>query len=164
MNVFDHGVEAPERPDVRAVGALVAASLSIIIALVGWLLVPDVGWILGIAGIPGTTVVAWRLAPRATVGGTRRAIRVAGELALFSILVADALITGLLLAWTVIGALTAGAPTAPTDILIGVVGLALYFIGVFAIGAVFYGLAASVVVVPAALTWVVIVRRIAHPI
>jgi len=35
MNVFDHGVEAPERPAVRAVGALVAASLTAAIFLTG---------------------------------------------------------------------------------------------------------------------------------
>ena len=164
MNVFDHGVETRGTPDVPAVGAIVAATISITIASIGWLLVPDVGWILGIAGLPGTTVLAWRLAPRAVMGDTKRAIRVAGDLALFSILVADGLITCVLIVWTVMGALTSGEPTAPADILIGAVGLALYFIGIFAIGAVFYGLAASVVVLPAALIWVAIVRRIAGTI
>jgi hypothetical protein len=65
MSAFDRVQGRTEPRDVRAAGAVVAAAIALVIAVVGLALVPGIGWVLGLAGLPGTTWLAWRLAPRA---------------------------------------------------------------------------------------------------
>lgn len=163
MNVFDQAAKEDE-PWIRAVGAVVAAVIALVIAVLGAWLVRD-GWMLGVAGLPGTTVLASMLAPRAVTGERRHAVRTAGRLALYAILLADGLASRFIVAWAAVTTLANGdGPSDVFGIAIGVIGAAAYFVGVFAIGAVFFGLAASVVVLPAALIWVALVRRLARPI
>lgn len=164
MNAFDHPADWTERTehsDVRLIGAVVAAAIALVIAVVGLALVPGSGWVLGIAGLPGTTWLAWRLAPRAVRGGIGDTARVALELGIVSILVADALVVAVLLGWEAVGA--AGSQPASVDLtaMVGVaIRVALAFVPIAVIGAFMLGLPAAIVVLPAAIVWAFVVRAV----
>jgi hypothetical protein len=146
---------------VRAVGAIIAAGIAIAVAVVGLWLVPGSGWVLGIAGLPGTTWLAWRLAPRAVRGGVGDAVTVAVELGALAIVVADALVVAVLLAWAAINAL--GAPHVtidPSGAIGGVIQVAVSSVALMVIGAFIFGIPAAIVVLPAAFLWTFLVRRI----
>jgi hypothetical protein len=104
MSAFDRAAERNDPLDIRPIGAVVAAAIALAIAVVGLALVPGSGWVFGIAGLPGTTWLAWRLAPRAAQGGIGDGARVAIELGILSILVADALVVAVLLGWEAVSA------------------------------------------------------------
>jgi hypothetical protein len=162
MNVVDDAVEAPERPDVRAVGAIVAAVIALVIAVAGAWLIPAGGWVLGIVGLPGTTVVAWRLAPRAASSPARASLRVAVELTFWSIIVADVLVVVGLLGWAAMTGLATSDGTIDIGAsIVTIAQTAVWSVAIVAIGAVFVGIPAAILVAPAAVAWVVIVRRVA---
>ena len=142
MNTADQGIGRDEAL-IRVVGAVVAAVIALVIMVVGAWLVRD-GWMLGVAGLPGTTVLAWILAPRAAAAGTGTAIRAACELAVLSVVVADAWISVFLTAF------------AENEV--------LWVVWILLVGAIVFAPIATIVVVPAALAWVAILRRIAGPI
>lgn len=156
-------------PDSPRLGAIVAATICSVIAWGGWLIGPPGGWIVGAIGFPGTTILAYRLAPQ-VLGATRRgAIGVAGELAIGSILVADALIVSVIIIAAVLG--SAGtAPVEPAASLVDAVGglvaslVGGVLIGIlsFIIGAIVIGIPIAIVVVPAALVWALAVRSLAQ--
>jgi hypothetical protein len=164
MSAFDRAADRTERakpPDVRLIGAVVAAAIALLIAVVGLALVPGSGWVLGIAGLPGTTWLAWRLAPRAVRGGIADTARVALELGILSILLADALVVAVLLGWEAVGA--AGSQPASVDLtaMVGAaIEVALAFVPIAVIGAFMLGLPAAIVVLPAAFAWTVAVRAL----
>lgn len=161
MRAFDRVAERDERLDVRIVGAMAAGVIALTIAGIGALLVPGSGWVLGVAGLPGTTWLAWRMAPRAIRGGIGEAARVAVELGVLSILIADALVAAVLLGWS---ALTTAATThGASDVAAGVGALIQFassFVALVLIGAFMFGIPAAIVVLPAAFAWTAVLRRL----
>jgi hypothetical protein len=139
VNAIELDVEQDE-PWIRAVGAMVAAVIALVVTVVGAWLVKS-GWMLGAAGLPGTTVVAWILAPRAVAAGRGNAIGVACELAVLSVVIAYAWISILLTVF-------AGNEVA-------------WVAWMLVVGAIVFGPLATVIVLPAAFTWTAIVRRVA---
>ena len=163
MSAFDHVAGQTEPPDVRVIGAVVAASIALVIAVAGLAIVPGSGWVLGIAGLPGTTWLAWRLGPRAVRGGIGDTVRVALELGILSIVVADALVVAVLLGRETVAA--AGSQPASVD-LAAMVGAAIQvafaFVPIALIGAFMLGLPAAIVVLPAAFVWAFAVRAMSQ--
>jgi len=162
MSAFDPVIDRNATTDPRVVGAVVAAAISIGIATAGVSALPGLGWWFGIAGLPGTALLAWRLAPRAIHGGMRDGARVSLELAVLSIVVADVLVVAVLLATETVGAAGSTPVSSGFGALVGVViQVAAAFVPLVLIGAFLFGLPAAVVVLPAALLWTAIVRRVA---
>ena len=161
MNALDPGAGVHAPPDTRVIGAIVAAVIALAIAIAGAWAVPWFGWVVGIAGLPGTTWLAWHLAPRAVRGGTGDAVRVALELGVLAILVADGLVVAVLLGSAALGAVGASQfAIDPTSLIGGIVQVALSFVSLVVIGACIVGIPAAVVVLPAAFVWAAIVRRV----
>lgn len=159
MSAFDHAARRTKPADVRLIGAIVAAALALAIAVVGLALVPGSGWVFGIAGLPGTTWLAWRLAPRAVEGGISDGALAALELGILSILVADALVVAVLLGWEIVSA--AGSPAASVDLttMVGAaIQVAFAFVPIALIGAIIVGIPAAIVVIPAAFLWTFLMR------
>jgi hypothetical protein len=159
MSAFDGAAGRTEPADVRLIGAIVAAAIALAIAVVGLALVPGSGWVFGIAGLPGTTWLAWRLAPRAVQGGISDGALAALELGILSILVADALVVAVVLGWDSVSA--AGSPPASIDLsaMVGAaIQVAFAFVPIALIGAFIVGIPAAIVVIPAAFLWTFVIR------
>src|SRR5262245_10192483 len=158
--------------NVRLIGAIVAASIAGAVAIAGWLQgagtvwmpgwtpIADTGWWFGLLGLPGTTVIAWRLAPRAIEDGAWSAVRVAIQLAGLAIVVTDVILVGGLLGWAAVSAVA--TDRGPLDLVASVVALvqvAVTFGGMVVLGLLFYGIPAATIVLAAAVGWVASVRR-----
>ena len=160
----------PEAADSEAtvpwLGGLVAAVMCMVFAFAGWLIAPPTGWIIGVVGIPGTTFLAWRMAPRVIHASGTRVLAIAGGLAIGSIFIADSIVSIVVATASIVsetGHVLAdgGEVTLPGFITAGVVAFA-FSIFLFIVGAVVVGVFALVSVVPAALIWAVTVRRLAE--
>ena len=146
-------------------GAGVAALLCAAIAWLGWLVDLPGGWMVGLLGLPGSTVLAWKLAPRVISADRGGAFGVAVGLAIGSILVADAIVVAFFVAGSAAGIMTGvsidGTPSPFAEAIGGLAGLALLGIVVFVVGALSVGMLVSVIAVPAALIWAALVRWLA---
>jgi hypothetical protein len=144
---------------------MVAAAICAIIAVGGWLQSPPGGAIIGAIGFPGTTMLAWRMGPHVVAATRRGAVAVAGELAVGSILVADALVVGIVLLGAAVGGAGSmtiqGGAVSTVDLVGGLFAGAAVGIFYFVVGAIVVGIPVAVIVVPAALAWAVIVRWLA---
>jgi hypothetical protein len=154
---------APTHSDTHvhaaAIAACVAAIQCVGIAIAGWQIAPE-GWVAGIVGLPSTTFLAWRMGPGVAAAGRDGAVGRAVGLSIATILLTDALVVAILLLGS--GAGFTGSWIGPgtgdplTAIVNGVgLGIVLYFYG-----ALIVGIPAAVIVVPAALVWAAIVRRL----
>jgi hypothetical protein len=158
---------APVRTYPRAarLGAAVAAAICVTIALGGWLLAPPSGWVVGAIGCPGTTVLAWRMAPKVIAATRGGAFAMAVALAIGAILVADALVVGGILVGAAVEAVRSssldGAAISAVGLVGGMVGGAAMGIFLFLVGAIVVGIPVSVIVMPAALIWAAVVRHLA---
>ena len=161
MSAVAGPVERDDDVDPRLVGAIIAVAIALLIAVAGLSALPGFGWWFGIAGLPGTTLLAWRMAPWAVRGGTRDAARVALELGVLSILVADVLVVTGMLAADVLGA--AGSVPGSLDVaaaLGAILQVAAAFVPLTLIGAFLFGIPAAVIVLPAAVAWSVVLRHV----
>jgi hypothetical protein len=152
-------------PGAARLGAIVASAICVVIAVGGWLQAPPMGVIVGAIGFPGTTMLAWRMGPHAVAATRGGAVAVAGELAVGSILLADALVVGIVLLGAAVGgggSMTIdGDAASAVDLVGGLSGGVAIAIFYFVVGAIVIGIPVGVIVVPAALVWAVIVRWLA---
>ena len=81
-------------PGTAGLGAIVAVVICVVIAAVGWVVAPPMGWIVGAIGFPGRPCSRW-MSSRAVAATRHGAVGVAAKLAVGSILIADALVVGI---------------------------------------------------------------------
>jgi hypothetical protein len=132
---------------------------------VGWLLAAPEGWIVGVIGLPGTTALAWRIAPRVIDATRRGAVARALGLAVGSVMITDALVSIVMAAAETLGGISTLSAdgrelTLPAIATAGLTALALA-IFLFLVGAVFVGLVVLASVVPLAFIWAGLVRLLA---
>lgn len=151
-------------PEVPAIGALVAFALCGLVTVVG-AVVSDIGFMVGLIGIPGTTVLAWRFAPVAA-GANRWTLPLALRFAWLVIAVTDLIVvTGLLLGSVpgYLATVAAGPSLAWAGDLIVGAGMAIGLLPLmWILGIVFVGWAAAIFVIPLAWLWGVVVRTMAR--
>jgi hypothetical protein len=134
----------PRRASV--IGAAVAACICFVVAAAGEIVGIPGGWLLGIGGLPATTFLASRMGPRVVAASTEGALAHAVVLGIETIILSDLLVAIVLAIASLQESWIGGA----------LVGGMLVFI----IGAIFVGLPVTVIVLPAAFIWAVIVRFI----
>jgi hypothetical protein len=151
-------------PDIAWLGALTAVGLCLVIAVVGFIISPPMGALFGAVGMPGTVVLAYRLAPSMATADRLTAVWLAARLSFATILIADALTIagiGLMVLASVVGAPSSGAPGVDVAGAIGaIIGLTFYGVLVFLVGLLLAGIPAALVVLPAALLWSVVIRSL----
>ncbi len=141
----------PER-NIPAIGAALAATIALFIAVVGGALKPDdQGWLLGVLGVPVTTILAWRTAPRVVAETTKRGIAMrAVGLGVRTIVFTETAILG-----TVVTVATLFSLLDPDgQSLVGVGFLVVYGLVAMVVG----GLVVAVIVIPAAFVWAALLR------
>ena len=155
-------IQVATHPGTAGLGAIVAGAICAVIAAGGWVVAPPIGWIVGAIGFPGTTMLAWWMSPHAVAATRHGAVGVAAELAVGSILIADALVVGIGLLAAAVGSVATmtvgGGSVSAADLVGAMVGGVSIGILYFLIGALAVGIPVAVIVVPAALTWAVVVR------
>jgi hypothetical protein len=158
------GLAPPDRVDAVAhdpsaapVGAALAIAICLVIAAVGWLVTP-VGWIPGLVGLPATAFLAWRLGPGVVAATGRRAVSRAGLLAVGTIVLTDALVVIVSVVGVVVSSFDSVSNDGGATFVTVLVGGFVDGVFAFLIGAVLVGIPVAVVVVPAALVWVALVR------
>jgi hypothetical protein len=152
-------------PGGPEVGAIVAVAICLTIAAVGWLLAPPAGWIVGAMGLPAATILGWWMAPSVIDATRRGAWALAGELAIGSILVTDALVAAVIMFGVVVGSAgamsVAGVGVSLLD-LVAVTGSgAAMWMLIVVIGAILVATPLLIVVLPAAVIWTFCVRWLA---
>jgi hypothetical protein len=145
----------PAAPHAAAVGSLVALALCGLVTVVG-AVVSDVGWGIGLVGLPGTTVLAWRAAPvvaRETSWTWRRSLGFAWRV----IAVTDLLVVAFLLIASVPNYLenvAAGPSLAWAGDLIVGAGMAIALLPVmWVLGLLIFGWMGAIFVIPLAWLW-----------
>jgi hypothetical protein len=132
-------------------GAGIAAAICLLIAVIGWAIQPDTGWIIGVVGLPMVTILAWRSAPAVVAASTRTKVaRHAVGLAVRTIVLTDVVITGLIALLFLVSSVGQGSGESM------VWALVVVFYGLVAIPVA--GIPLLVIVVPAALVWAALVR------
>jgi hypothetical protein len=152
--------------DLAWFGALTAVGLCMLIAIFGFIISPPMGALFGAVGMPGTVILAYRLAPSMATADRLAAVWLAARLSFEAILIADALTIagiGLMVLASVIGAPSSGSPGLDVAGAIGaIIGLTFYGVLVFLVGLLLVGGPAALVVLPAALLWSVVIRSAAR--
>ncbi len=157
-------LELPARPPMELpptdrhasrLGAAVAVGICIFITWAGWLISPSDGFVVGLLGRPGTAFLAWRAAPASIEATAVAALSRAIGLTIGTILVADALAV-----WAIALAGLA-SPGSSGDLLIRLGQTVGVSVLLFVAGALVIGIPISVIVVPAALVWVLSGRWLA---
>lgn len=152
-------------PGATRLGAAVAVTICAVIAALGWLEAPPAGSIVGLIGLPGASILAWRIAPRVLETSGRGAVAVALRLVVSSILIADAIVSVAIAAAMMLdGTATVfvgGGQTALPGIFTALFTGTALAIFLFILGAFFVGLLALIYVVPIALLWAGVVRWLA---
>lgn len=155
------GAEAAvDRGRASRVGAVVAVATCLAIAMAGWLLVP-MGWVLGIAGLPATTFLAWRMGHRVVTDESSSAVWTAFLLGVETILVSDALVAIVLTCAALASLVASGITMGLGDPVTSIGGAFAFGLEAFGLGALFVGIPVAFVVVPAALVWAGVVRALA---
>jgi hypothetical protein len=144
-------------PHARMIAAGVAGAICLAIAGLGWLLAPE-GWVLGLVGLPGTTLLAWRMGGHLTTSTRSGAAGVALGLSVGTILITDALVVGLIVISASVGAFASLTTDGGATFLATFFGGAVFGLFMFVLGAIVVGIPAAIVVVPAALIWAALVR------
>ncbi len=148
--------------DIAWLGALTAVGMCVLIAAIGFVISPPMGALFGAVGMPGTVVLAYRLAPSMATADRLAAVWLAVRLSFETILIADALTIagiGLLLLASVVGTPSSGSPGVDVAGAIGaIIGLTFYGVLVFLVALLLVGVPAALVVLPAALIWSVVIR------
>jgi hypothetical protein len=144
-------------PHVQPIAAGVAAAICVAIAGLGWAMVPE-GWVLGVVGLPGTTFLAWRMGRTVATSTRSGAVGVALGLSVGTILMADALVVGLIVIAASIGGFDSLTVDGGATFLATLLGGAAFGLFMLVIGAFVVGIPVAVVVVPAALIWAALVR------
>ena len=148
-----------------SLGALIAAAICAVVALVGGLIQPPEGVIVGLIGLPGTTWLAYRLAPAIVVADRRTALKLALILAVRAVLIGDAIVVAAIGLWTLPQALgTLLAMSDPGSMLAYAITGPVVFLALgvllFLFGLVFFGLPAIAICIPAAIVWAGVVRAV----
>ncbi len=144
-------------PRAPLIAAAIAAGICLAIAGLGWLLAPE-GWVLGVVGLPGTTYLAWRMGARVATASRAGAAGIAFSLTVETIVIADALVVGLIVLAAAVGSFDSLTVDGGATFLATLFGGAVFGLFVFLIGAFVVGIPVAVVVVPAALIWAALVR------
>jgi hypothetical protein len=144
-------------PHARMIAAGVAGAICLAIAGLGWLMAPE-GWVLGLVGLPGTTLLAWRMGRPVAASTRSGAVGIALGLSVGTILLADALVVGLIVISASIGGFDSLTVDGGATFLATLLGGAAFGLFMFVIGAIVVGIPVAVVVVPAALIWAALVR------
>jgi hypothetical protein len=151
------------QPNASRLGAAVAASICVAIGVYGWW-GTSVGWFVGAVGLPGAVIMGWRLAPRVLAADRGGAVRVAGWMAIGTVLISDAVVAVVLAVGSAIGAITTASAEAG-----GLAGpeIAMLAASVIPTAVIFFAFGTIVALLalgsafPAALVWTVIVRWLA---
>jgi len=148
-----------DRKRASHVGAVVAAAICVAIAALGWQLAPE-GWVLGIAGLPATTYLAWRMGPGVAAATGRNAVNRAVVLSAATIVLSDALVILVLIGWVVVDSVDSISIDGGASAIAALVGGLAFGVLAFLIGGIVVGVPVVVVVFPAALVWAAVVRRL----
>jgi hypothetical protein len=150
--------------DASRLGAMCAALICALVAALGFLMNPPTGWLLGIAGLPASTFVAWRLAPSVVTAGRWSALGLASLMAAATYVLSDLVISIGIVVWAMISAVLSalvhpGQPSLPgfAELLVAIVPGVIFL---FVVGAAIFATTAIPTVLVAALVWVVAVRLI----
>jgi hypothetical protein len=155
----------PTNRDPRPVGAVVALAVSSTIAMVGLLLDPVVGFVIGAVGVPVAVTLGWRMAPEAAAASGLRILAVPLWLGARTILLADAIIVGVVTpfgaAWGLPWVVTDHEPISwPLYLVGGCLALGVIVIAIYLCGLAFVGLPVMVLVMPAAIIWAALLKAI----
>jgi hypothetical protein len=144
-------------PHARVIAAGVAGAICVAIAGLGWVMAPE-GWVVGVVGLPGTMFLAWRMGEHIATSTRSGAVGVALGLSVATILLADALVVGLIVIAASVGAVGSLTVDGGATFLATLFGGAAFGLFMFVIGAIVVGIPVAIVVVPAALIWAALVR------
>ena len=152
-------------PDIPPMAAAVALGIAFVITL-GGLAFSEFGWVPGALGSPVVAVLAWQMSRELVAADRVHAVSVSLWFAARTILVAAALVVAVITAGTLVAGLAwvvDGHPAVeiPLYIFMGAVLLMALAVIYFLFGLAFVGLPMLALVIPAAIVWAVLVRRIA---
>ncbi len=151
---------AVDRHRASAIGAVVSIAICIVIAAVGWLMAPE-GWVLGVAGLPATTFLAWRMGPSVVAASTGRdVVNRAVLLSAGAIVLTDALVIIISIGSVVVSSVDSVSIDGGASAVAVLAGGLAFGVFAFLLGALIVGIPVAIVVVPAALVWAAVVRRL----
>jgi hypothetical protein len=148
--------------DVRRLGVLVALAICALVTAAGLLIVPPEGAAIGLLGVPGSTILAWRIAPTVAASNRWRAMGMGTFVAgLGAIVIGDVIVSAVLAAGAAVqpaGGLDGAPIAAVLAIPVAYVGA---FVGLAVLGALFGGPVAALLTVPCGIAWALLVRWLA---